>query len=311
MFAIDFSNPWVASVDAARRKAPAWLVYVAALGLAAGVVAVGGRAAEAVQSALAPPAGAPAPSWLAAWDLIGSDLFVFLPLTLVAVGGLLAEGRTVVPAIARPLANLGFGALGGASAFAVALALAALAGSVTVGAGGLVGTRALGGAAAGAVLIAVQAGAEEIYFRGWLQPIVCARWGPWLGGAATAAAFAALHLLAAVGSPLALANTFLAGLALGLLALRTGGLMASIAAHTAWNWTESFGLGTDPNPGVGPLGALADLDLGGRALWSGGSEAMNGSLATTVVLAAVTVALVAAPSQRAKTVKLQARAEAR
>lgn len=311
MFAIDFSNPWVASVDAARRKAPAWLVYGAALGLAAGVVVGAGWAAQAAGSALAPPAGAPTPFWFAAWDLIASDLFAFLPLILIAVAGVMAEGRRLVPAVGRPLANLGFGALGGATAFALALALVAVAGSVTVGTGSPVGTGALGGAAAGAVLIAVQAGAEEIYFRGWLQPIVCARWGPGLGAAATAAGFAGLHLLAAIGSPLALANTFLAGLALGLLALRTGGLMASIAAHTAWNWIESFGLGTDPNPGVGPLGALADLDLGGSVLWSGGPDTMNGSLATTLVLAAVTVALLAAPSRRAKKDELPARAAAR
>jgi hypothetical protein len=79
----------------------------------------------------------------------------------------------------------------------------------------------------------------------------------------------------------------------GLLALRTGGLWAAFAAHGVWNWTESCGVGLDPNPGVGAFGALIDLDLAGPALWSGGEDGLNGSLALTLVLGVIVTVLIA------------------
>ena len=83
---------------------------------------------------------------------------------------------------------------------------------------------------------------------------------------------------------MALLNLMLGGMAFGLLALRSGGLWAPFAAHTAWNWIESGVLGLEPNPGVGAGGSILDLDIVGAGLWSGGGDAMNGSLAATLVL---------------------------
>jgi len=64
-----------------------------------------------------------------------------------------------------------------------------------------------------------------------------------------------VHFVSAAGEPLALLNPTLAGLWLGLLAERSGGLA-----------------------------------LAGSALWGGGGEALNASLATTFVLAGAVVA---------------------
>ena len=94
---------------------------------------------------------------------------------------------------------------------------------------------------------------------------------------------------------MAFLNLFLAGMFLGLLALRTGGLVAPCAAHFAWNWCESNLFGSDPNPGSGLFGAFFDLDLRGPALWSGGDDTMNGSLATTLVLGAIILSLAFGP----------------
>ena len=57
---------------------------------------------------------------------------------------------------------------------------------------------------------------------------------------------------------------------------------------------EDILLGLDPNPGVAPTGSLVDLDLAGPALWSGGTDGMNGSLAATFVLLTLVVAMMAA-----------------
>jgi membrane protease YdiL (CAAX protease family) len=137
--------------------------------------------------------------------------------------------------------------------------------------------------------VAFQSTAEEVFFRGWLQPLLCARWGPWFGLATTAALFGALHLIAGVHGPLAVANVFLAGLLFGLLALRSGGILAPLAAHFAWNWTESGLLGLAP----APMDSLFHLRLGGAALWSGGADAMDGSLGPTLVLLVLDACLIA------------------
>jgi hypothetical protein len=77
----------------------------------------------------------------------------------------------------------------------------------------------------------------------------------------------------------------------GLLAMRTGGLWAPFAAHWAWNWGEQSVAGATPNPGIDSLGALFDLDLSGPALLSGGADALNGAISTTVVLGILALGL--------------------
>jgi len=81
--------------------------------------------------------------------------------------------------------------------------------------------------------------------------------------------FAALHVVAGARGALAIVNLFLGVCCSELLALRTGDsgrrrrrISPGTGPNPArWAWI--------PNPGVGPTGALLDLDLGGPALWSG------------------------------------------
>ena len=83
----------------------------------------------------------------------------------------------------------------------------------------------------------------------------------------------------------------LGGLWFGLLAVRSGGILAPMAAHFAWNASESIGFGLDPNPGVDDLGALANYDLVGLPIWGGSPEGLNASIAMTLVLAALVIPL--------------------
>ena len=72
---------------------------------------------------------------------------------------------------------------------------------------------------------------EELYFRGLVLPAIGLNW---IGIVCSAVIFSALHLVTAF-HPLIATSTFVVGITLGLLAVRTGRLGASIAAHVAYN----------------------------------------------------------------------------
>ena len=151
----------------------------------------------------------------------------------------------------------------------------------------------------GAALTGFQVFGEEIFFRGWLQPILGAEWGAKTGLVVTAAVFAGAHLVTDVLGPVAILNLFLGGLVFGLLAFRSGGLAAPFGAHWVWNWLEQSVMGLVPNPGVDSLGSLFDFDLVGSPLLGGGTEGLNGSLVETAALFALAAGLyfIAVPSR--------------
>ena len=149
----------------------------------------------------------------------------------------------------------------------------------------------IGGIALATVLVLYQSAGEEIFFRGWIQPVLARGFGPWIAVAVTSVLFSLLHILVGNTSPVSILNTFLAGVFFGLLAWRTGGMLAPVLAHAGWNWAESTLLGLDPNPGRDPMGTVWNFDLTGSGLWGGSAEGMNASLAVTFVLLALIVPL--------------------
>jgi uncharacterized protein len=267
---IGAGNPWIVAADGARRRLPGWLMLAIAAALAAAVVFLGSAAGDFVAEAIV-------------------NLLVFGALLSIALVGDRLEGRPVFAASRQGPAMVGLGMAYGFAGIGLALVLASLAGVVASG-GQTAGAAAVAGA--GLAMIALQSGAEEVYFRGWAQPVLCARWGAPPGLVATAALFAAMHLIAAAGSALALANMFLGGLLFGLLALRTGGLWAPFLAHWSWNWLEGCALGVGP-AGGDPSPSLAGLRLTGPAIWSGGSDGLTGGLAATFTLAALILVVIA------------------
>lgn len=153
-------------------------------------------------------------------------------------------------------------------------------------------------------LTILQAGAEEVLFRGWLQPALIAQIGRSWGVLAGAVIFSGFHALAATNNPMSLANLVLGGLWFGLLALRSRGILAPLAAHFAYNVIEDCGFGLVPNGGangwVSPLGALHDLDLIGAPLWGSSAEGLNASIGTTAALVAVILPLLPRTSRSVK-----------
>jgi uncharacterized protein len=283
-------------VDAAPRRAQALAVILVG-GVLAVLCLLGGQAAGLAFVDLLERGGQVPPA-LAEGRLhvLVVTVLVFGALVLTALAGARLEGRRLWLVERKPILALLGGLLLGMAGFGAVVGLVAIAGVVEAAETPPSPAPLI---LAGLVLIAVQVAAEELFFRGWIQPVVSARWGPWLGVAVTALLFAGLHLAGGARSPMTLLNLTLAGVLFGVLALRSGGLWAPFAAHFGWNSLEAIGLGLEPDPGIGPFGAVVNLELDGLAQWSGGDDRLNGSLATTLVLLALVLLLAAwGPARR-------------
>jgi membrane protease YdiL (CAAX protease family) len=183
-----------------------------------------------------------------------------------------------------------FGA--GVGAIVVLLGIAFAAG-VAVPASPFIPPSHWGLLAAGTALVGLQAAAEELMFRGLLQPILIRACGWRTGIVVTALGFAAVHVAGGWRDPVSLANVFLAGAWFGLLAWRTGGVLAPMLAHFGYNAAEEMLFAASPNPGHGAFGSIFDVDLAGPAIWGGSVEGLNASLVLSAVLILLIVPLVA------------------
>ncbi len=213
---------------------------------------------------------------------------IFAPMLLIAVGFSVAGKTSAFPIGDHALRWLGIGLLLGAGGLALTAGYAALAGSLVSGTGGLIGA----GLVVGMLIIAFQVICEEVFFRGWMQTVLTRRVG-WIAAVAvTAILFAGFHILGGARSPLTLLNLLIGGIWFGLLAWRSAGLIAPIAAHLGWNISEQLLFGLDPNPGVGDFGSVGDWDMIGNPMWGGSEEGLNASIAMTFVLVALIIPLV-------------------
>ncbi|PXA97062.1 CPBP family intramembrane metalloprotease [Nostoc sp. 3335mG] len=208
---------------------------------------------------------------------------------LALLAGRVSGIATATPGLA-PGRALAIGTASGLAGIAIAISYSAIAGLVHSGAGQASALPLLGGA----LVVLVQVMGEELYFRGWLQPVIARAWGAPAAIGIVSVLFAALHLLGGALSAVSLVNLLLGGILFGLLAARTGGIVAPIATHFAWNATEQLVFGLDPNPGVGPFGSIFDLDLSGAARWGGSGEGLNASIGMTMALLVVLVPLLIA-----------------
>lgn len=214
-------------------------------------------------------------------------LGLYLPLLVIALLAGWCGGVSVLRAGQSVPAWLTVGLAMGAGGLALTLGLSWLNGGVVIGNAHAIGALLL----ASIVLTLLQTAMEEVLCRGWLQPALAARLGTVAGLLLAALLFTGFHVVGGAREPISLLTIMLAGLLFGLLALRSGGLAAPIAAHFAWNVLEDGGLGLVPNPGGAILGSMADLDLAGAAIWGGGEEGLNASVGTALVLIALILPL--------------------
>lgn len=272
-----------------QLKAFLALVFGAALG--AFTIFFGPMAADALMA----PLGIAEPPQYPAMETVYSLLIFGSLLAVALIGGALTgvkplrlgDNRGKMAALGAALGLVGV---------AAATGYAAAAGSLVNGEGAPATIILL---IWGTLVILFQTSVEEVYFRGWLQPVLASAWGVWPAVLATTLLFSLMHLLGQAQSLTSLLNLFLGGLLFGMLAARGHGLAGAIAAHFSWNWTERLILGLSPNPGTGSFDALIDLDLTGPAIWGGSEEGLNASAAMSFALIALLVPLLLLWTSRA------------
>jgi uncharacterized protein len=129
-------------------------------------------------------------------------------------------------------------------------------------------------AAIGAIGIA-PAFAEETFFRGLMQTRLVASWGRWPAIVTTSAAFGLIHIDPVQGS-----LAFVAGLFLGWVVERAGGVRPTIVAHLVNNaifvTLSSFGSATE-----GSRGRALAIAIVGVAVWVGSIALLRGRGAFT------------------------------
>ena len=146
-----------------------------------------------------------------------------------------------------------------------------------------------GSAAIAGVLIVlggwiVQGGAEEVLARGWVLPVIGARYRPWLGLLVSSLVFAALHTLNDNLSVLAMLNLALFGLFAALYATREGSLWGISAFHSAWNWAQGNLFGFEVSGMNTGGGTILNFGSIGPLWLTGGPFGPEGGLAVTAVL---------------------------
>jgi membrane protease YdiL (CAAX protease family) len=130
----------------------------------------------------------------------------------------------------------------------------------------------------------VQGGAEEMLARGWILPVLGARYRPWIGLVVSALSFSAWHALNEHLSVIAVINLALFGIFAGLYAMREGSIWGISALHSAWNWVQGnfFGFAVSGSSFGG--GTLLDLVEKGPDWMTGGLFGPEGGFAVTLVL---------------------------
>lgn len=260
----------------------AGLILLAAIAICALLIWAGPLAAEALLGLFGDPA--------AASPVLAESLFMIVLFGALLIAGIVGGRLSGVRPLrlgANPGSGIILGLLIGAAGVLVAAGYGWVAGTLTSAAASINPGLLLWGT----LLVLLQAGSEEVYFRGWLQPVLDRSWGAAAAVILSALAFALLHIIGGARSPVSILNLFLGGILFGLLTLRRGGIAAAVGAHFAWNWTEQTAVGLMPNPGISEFGSLLNLELSGAAIWGGGEEGLNASLAMTFALLALLVPL--------------------
>lgn len=178
------------------------------------------------------------------------------------------------------------GFLIGIGMFGGAVGLLALFGFVKIEQGdpAMQGIAALGGVAVVLLGWIVQGAGEEILTRGWMMPVLAARYKPWVGIVVSSLFFAFLHGLNPNLSIIAMLNLALFGFFAAFYALREGSLWGICALHSVWNWVQGNIFGFEVSGGSFGGGSLINLMETGPDWFTGGAFGPEGGLAVTITL---------------------------
>ena len=184
------------------------------------------------------------------------------------------------------LSQYGRGFLIGALMFAGSVGILSLFGSVSFEQGdpSKQGLAAVAGVMLVLIGWIIQGGAEEVLIRGWVLPVIGARYKPWLGLLISSIIFALLHGLNPGLSAIALVNLALFGVFAGLYAMREGSMWGISALHSVWNWVQGNFFGFQVSGTDAEGGTLINLMETGAVWLTGGEFGPEGGLAVTIVL---------------------------
>ncbi|MBL8091061.1 MAG: CPBP family intramembrane metalloprotease [Anaerolineales bacterium] len=146
------------------------------------------------------------------------------------------------------------------------------------------GVAAVGGVALVLFGWIIQGGAEEVLIRGWVLPVIGARYKAWIGLLVSSLIFAILHGLNPNLSAIALINLALFGVFAGLYAMREGSMWGISALHSVWNWVQGNFFGFEVSGTNAEGGTLINLMETGADWLTGGAFGPEGGIAVTVVL---------------------------
>jgi uncharacterized protein len=121
----------------------------------------------------------------------------------------------------------------------------------------------------------IQGGLEELMVRGYAYRALRERYGVVPANLSTSLVFALLHAANPSASPVAIANTFLAGVVFAALVERTQSLVPAVIAHGVWNFTIACVLSV-PISGI-EIFHLLDVEITGPAAITGGAYGPEGS----------------------------------
>lgn len=146
------------------------------------------------------------------------------------------------------------------------------------------GVAAIGGVILVLIGWVIQGGAEEVLIRGWVLPVIGARYKPWIGLLVSSLIFAVLHGLNPNFSAIASINLTLFGVFAGLYAMREGSMWGISALHSVWNWVQGNFFGFEVSGTKADGGTLINLMETGQDWLTGGAFGPEGGLAVTIVL---------------------------
>ena len=132
----------------------------------------------------------------------------------------------------------------------------------------------------------VQGAAEEVITRGWLLPVIGARYKPVWGIVISSVIFSLFHLINPNLGAIAVLNLTLFGVFAALYALYEGGLWGVFSVHSAWNWAQGNVFGFEVSGGQASGGTLLNLMEVGPDFITGGAFGPEGGLSVTAVLVA-------------------------
>jgi membrane protease YdiL (CAAX protease family) len=186
-------------------------------------------------------------------------------------------------------AGFGLGALAGAVAAGVGLAIAALAGGAEWSPDSGTAGEYAGTVATVLLVLAPAALGEEVLFRGVPLLVLALAFGRGTAIVLVAVAFALVHLGNPNVTPLGIGNIALAGVFLGLAFYAPGGIWTAWGAHLGWN--GMLAALDAPVSGVPFAIPFIDYEPGDPAWLTGGTFGPEGGLASTLAL---TIAVFAA-----------------